>query len=154
MKKGRWLVLAALTAVLIRVEPEGTSIDRLEPVELIFVQEKENMIWIETDTGAKGVGGSVEKAVENLHSASSAEVFLDTARYLLLGSTARDTLTELYGVLNPGARVCVVRGDAELSQVVSYLNVHTPTCTLRALRAGGDSMQILYYKGGRGQLVE
>lgn len=154
MKKGRWLVLALLTAVLIRAEPEGTSIDRLEPVELVFVQEKEGMIWIETDTGAKGVGGSVEKAVENLRSAASAEVFLDTARYLLLGSTARDALPELYRVLNPGTRVCMVRGEAELSPVVSYLNVHTPACTLRALRAGVDTMQILYYKGRRGQLVE
>lgn len=154
MKKGCWLLLALLAAVLLRAEPEGISIDRLEPVELVFVQEKEGMVWIETDTGAKGVGGNVEKAEDNLRSAASAEVFLDTARYLLLSSTARDTLPELYGVLNPRTRVCVVRGEMELSQVASFLNVHTPACTLGALRAGVDTMQKLYYKEGRGQLVE
>lgn len=154
MKKGRWLLLILLAAVLLRVEPEGTSIDRLEPVELVFVQEKEGMVLLKTDTGAKGVGSSVEKAVENLHAAAPAEVFLDTARYLLLDSTAQDRLPELYGFLNPGTRVCMVRGEVELSQAVSYLNVHTPACTLRALRAGAEKMQILYYKEGRGQLVE
>jgi len=154
MKKIRWISLGLLLVLLCRTEHTGAEMNRLEPVETILLtQQKDGSICVETDTGAKGIGMNPQKAVENLHSASPKVIFLDTAQYLLVDSKTKAMIPQMYPYLRPATRVCQVRGEIDISQVTEYLKTHTPEIRLLDLQAGCGEMQTLYYKEGRGQLV-
>ena len=149
------LVLALLLAVLlVRLEHTGTRIDQLEPVETVWIHTKEGSVYIETDTGAKGIGNNLEKAVENLRSSTASKVFLDTARYLLIETTGEEWIGWLSGILRPNTLVCRFRGEGELSEITRYLKNHQPNTNLLEWMVRKQEVPTLYYQEGRGQLVQ
>lgn len=152
MRNWKWLLLGLIAVVLARVEHTGTPINQLEPVETVLLTQNNGSIIIETDTGAKGIGNNLDKAIENLQSCTSAQIFLDTAQYLLVSSRTQSMLPQMRAYIRPAARVCIIRGDAELSEVTEYLRTHPPRTQLRELTAE-EQLQVLYYQEGRGQLA-
>ena len=154
MRRWRWIVFVLAAIAMVRVEHTGVSINQLEPVEAIMVRMEEGRICVETDTGARGIGTDLTKAVENLYVSSSSKIFLETAQYLLL-DTKTDALAEkMNGIVRPNTRVCRFRGEEDLSQVVLYLRNHPPKRRLRDVVLQNNEIQTLYYQKGRGQLVE
>lgn len=153
MKKWLWFLIPAVL-LLGRVEHTGTDISRLDPVELVRVSVRENVVTIETDTGAMGTGADLGEAVTELHAASPKSVFLDTAQYLLVTGEGEAYLPQLYDLLRPACYVCVGQGDMDLKEVADYLDTHSPENRLLDCRAEARQLQILYYKEGRGHLVQ
>lgn len=150
MKK--WWVLGALALLLL--SPAGSSgadISLLEPVAAVQVLSTRDGVRVLTDTGAKGYGSTLSQALENLHSSTPAQIFLDTAQYLLVDDGAY--LPELYSVLRPACRVCLIKEQADLELAAQYLRLHGPKVTLLQYRAGAAELPILYSKEGRSQLV-
>lgn len=154
MKKWMWIVGVAALALLLRVEHAGTNIDWLEPAELVRVTVEDDVVAIETDTGAQGYGQDLDTAIGNLQLSSASEVFLDTAEYLVVDETAVELLPELWEILRPSCKVCIAGGQIDLAEAAEYLCGHTPTTNLLQCRAGTGKLEILYVQEGRGQLAQ
>ena len=154
MKKWRWFALGIAVILLGRMEHTGAQINYLEPVETVLITQNNGNIIIETDTGAKGVGSTLEKAIENLHSSTASDIFLDTAQYLLVSSRTEKMISQMTAVIRPAARVCKIRGEVDLAEVTGYLRTHPPKVQLKDLMAEEAKLQTLYYQEGRGQLAE
>ena len=154
MKKWKWAAVLVVALILTRAEHTGSSINDLEPVETVLVTIKEGNVVLQTDTGAKGVGNNLEKAIENLHSSASGVVFLDTAQNLLVSSQTEELLVELIRWIRPAAHVCLIREDLDLTEVTGYLRVHPPKVQLKDIRAGERTLQVLYFKEVRGQIAQ
>lgn len=152
MKRWFWLLAFAGLLFLGRLEHAGTEISDLEPVELVLVYAGESGVRIETDTAAKGSGKDVAQALEDLHAATPATVFLDTAQYLVLAGQAEQCLPQLYGLLRPACYVCLGEEGMDLEQAAAYLRVHPPQVKLLACRAGCADLEKLTVNEGRGQL--
>lgn len=153
MKKWQLLTSVLLIVLLSRTERTGMQINELEPVETIMITQNNGNIVIETDTGAKGIGSDLDKAVENLHSSSDYVVFLDTAQYLLVSSKTEKIMEQMTELIRPAARVCKIRGEIQLNEVTQYLRTHPPRIQMKDISAGEMKLQTLYYKEGRGQLA-
>ena len=154
MNKWKWAVALLLALALGRVEHTGSGINELEPVEVVLITETDGNIVIETDTGAKGIGSNLEKAVNNLQSSASGIIFLDTAQYVLVTAKTKCMLVEMMQWIRPAARVCMIRSKPELSEVTEYLGNHPPELQLKDIAAGDTDLQILYIREGRGQLAQ
>ena len=153
MKKWKNLLGLFLAVILVRVEHTGTRIDRMEAVETVLIRQTETGIAVETDTGAQGYGENLTQAIENLHSSSSAIVFLETANYLLLSAGTEELVPQLDMFLRPNTLVCKMAAQTDLLEVTDYLKIHPPGIRLIDLKAG-HRVQTLYYRKGRGQLAQ
>ena len=150
MKK--WLIPGLLLLlVFVRPESTGTDISQLEPVAVVQVLTEEAGVHILTDTGSQGYGENLRLALENLHSSAPAEIFLDTAQYLIVDQESY--MEELSGHLRPACQICLAREPVDLELATSYLKVHGRKVTLLQYRAGMRDLPILYSKEGRSQLV-
>lgn len=133
----RWLLLsAALAAVafLSRLPHPARDISGLEPVEVVWLHMEERELVIETDTGAKGTGKTLSEASENMKTAASAEIFLDTAEYLII-DPGIPISSDFYALFRPDCKVCFTTASPDLEKAADYLSAHTPTTRLSELRA-------------------
>lgn len=135
MKK--WLFLAAvLTAVTVlshRPHP-ARDVAKLEPIQTIYVYRNGTDISIETDTGAKGTGKTLSEAAAAMKANATAELFLDTAEFLLLHPAVPIT-EEFHTLLRPTCKVTFTTAAPELQAASAYLTIHSPPVTLAQLRA-------------------
>ena len=155
MKKWVLYIVFFLAARLLFGEPfEGSDVAKLQPVQLLRVSLTENGVLLETETGDLGEGQNVREALDDMKAGASANIFLETAEFLLVTDGARDLLPELTEVLRPGCAVCVAPDFADLKQVAAYLSVHRPDVSLNDVRAGKAKMPHLVMKGGRLELEE
>lgn len=153
MKKwGYFLSVVLGVSVLGGLSSAGTDVVKLQPVEVVVVQ-KEEKIRIQTDAGNWGVGNSLEEAIENLHTVTPAEVFLDTAEYVLIKQNCVNLLPELMGYLRPSCAVCLLEGEALPEGVAQFLQIHQPGITLLEYRAGITNIPVLKENEGRMELV-
>ena len=131
----------------------GVDVAKLHPVELVSVICTEQRVRIQTDTGDWGEGVNLQAAIQDLHRTASAEVFLETAEYLLIDEDGEALLPELMDYLRPSCGVCILQGDPELEDVAAYLKIHRPTTTLIQYRGGMKKLQTLKVAKGRMELV-
>ncbi len=148
-----WLLAGVALSFLGGKSSAGTDVAKLQPVEVVYVARADDRIRIITDTGDSGMGEDLQAAIAKLQATTPAEVFLETAEYLLVDSECWDLLDELTEVLRPSCRVCVLDGDLEPETVGAYLRIHRPVVTLRKYRAGVTDLQILKVTEGRMELV-
>ena len=135
MKK--WLYLAAaLTAVgiLTRLPHPARDIAKLEPVRAVYLYLDAQTLRIETDTGDSGSGLTLAEAYADMKSRADAEIFLDTAEFLLLDPNVPIT-KEFFDLLRPDCKVAFTEAHPDLKTVSDYLAIHTPKTTLAKLRA-------------------
>ena len=148
-----WILAVVAISLLGGRSSAGTDVAQLRPVEVVSVSLVENQVQIEIDTGDKGLGTDLQTAIRNLRDTAPAEVFLETAEYLLIGSDCEALLPELMGQLRLSCRVCRLEGEFLPEQVGQYLNIHQPATTLRQYRAGLREMEVLNVNRGRMELV-
>ena len=154
MKRILWAAaVAAAVWGLPRLSHPAVDIGKLEPVEAVLLTAEGNEIIMETDTGAKGVGNTLEEAVADLREKSDAEVYLDTANKLLLKGNMERYWPEIVDRFRPSCRVCTVEGQVDLEMAAKYLSVHKPELTLNQWRSGERQLQKLIMEEGRGWLV-
>lgn len=154
MKRWVYLISAVLVvAFLSGKRTSGTDVARLQPVEVVSVARTEGQLLIWTDTGDSGNGEDLGSAIKDLKEGASAEVFLETAEYLLISEGCRDLLPELMDHLRPSCLVCRLEGEPELETVAAYLRIHQPEVTLMEYRAGITELPTLRAEKGRMELV-
>lgn len=146
----KWLFLIAATAVLLGGMPSpNQDVAQLQPVQVLRVSQEGSKIKVETDTGEMGIGNTLDAAMENLKDTSGAEIFFDTADYLLVTPDAKGLIMELTEYLRPACGVCEDVDGAELEQVAAFLRVHRPEQTLADYRAGIGDLPVLRTEKGR-----
>ena len=135
MKK--WLVFAAVVtsvAILSRRPHPARDVARLEPVQAVYIYQKNGTLCIETDTGAAGSGYTLTEAAADLKASASGEIFLDTAEFLLIDPEVTIT-ADFHTVLRPTCGVTFTTAPPDLQATADYLTIHQPSVTLLELRA-------------------
>ena len=134
MKK--WLVFAAAVtavAILSRRPHPARDVARLEPVQAVYIYQKNGTLCIETDTGAAGSGNTLTEAAEDLKASASGEIFLDTAEFLLIDPEVTIT-ADFHTLLRPTCGVTFTHATPDLQAAADYLTIHQPSVTLLELR--------------------
>lgn len=153
MRGRKLLILLVLLLLMVRLEPAGTELDRLEPVEVLCMDYRDGFVWMDTDTGAAGAGRTVEQALVSLKNTNEAVVFLETTRFVLVTSEAEPLLAGLFDRIPGSARVCKLAADDKASEAAAFLRNHRPELTMREIRAGMPLLQVVYKEEGRRSLV-
>ena len=136
------LLYIVLTAAALMIPVKRTDVASLIPVESVYLYIEEEMIVVETDTGDRGRGKTVEEAVENIHETSSGIVYLDTAEFLLVGSGAESCLDEMGRYLKPTIRVCKAISVVNIRELTKYLMIHKPEQTLEMAISHGIAKNV------------
>ena len=134
MKK--WLVFAAAVtavAILSRRPHPARDVAKLEPVQAVYIYQKNGTLCIETDTGAAGSGKTLTEAAADLKASASGEIFLDTAEFLLIDPEVTIT-TDFHTLLRPTCGVTFTHATPDLQAAADYLTIHQPFVTLLELR--------------------
>lgn len=140
MKK--WLFpLAALTAVAVlsRLPHPARDISKLDPVQTVYIYMEGDTLHMETDTGDLGSGHTLTEAAQSMKENADAEIFLETAEYLILSPDVPIS-EDFYTHLRPSCRVCFMESRPDLTAAAAYLSIHTPDLTLAKLRANPYSL--------------
>ena len=112
------ILILSLLAPVTRLD-----ISKLEPVEAVAITVQDNTIHLETDTGSEGVGKSVPEAVASLKQNAPMVIYLDTARYLLVGQGADAYASELKQNLKKDVITALYSGG-EVAEEAAYLAAH------------------------------
>lgn len=154
MKRWIWLLpIAAAIVLLSGQRSPARDVALLQPVQVIRVSNDIPLIKVETDTGEFGCGTTLEEAMTQLKATASAEIFMDTADYLLVAPNAQWLIPQLAEYLRPGCAVCVERGTADLTLVGDFFKIHRPQITLSNYQAGNQDLPELWTQEGRMSLV-
>ena len=137
------LLMAALAA-----QPEPYELGKLEPVEAVLLYIDGGEIILETDTGARGTGGTLEQALADMKATTAGIVFLDTADYLLVGVGAEVLVPKAAKYLKSSTRVCGVEAGVKVEEAAAFLTVHPPAMTLKVWKKG-EMVEKLGVYGGR-----
>lgn len=154
MKRWLWYIgIVAAVAALSGKTSAGTDIGKLQPVQVVRLSNPQGQVCMETDTGDFGVGENLKAALVDMKMSSSAEIFLDTADYLIISPGCVDLLPAMMQYLRPSCAVCIEEGKPDMEQVGIYLQQHSPTITLIQCRAGQCDLPTLVTREGRVSLV-
>ena len=123
------LYIAALALALLG--GRGTDIGSLRPVELVRLTEQGGILVLDTDTGDRGWGLSIDQVVEKLKETTSGEIYLDTADFLLLEEGTEVYLSDLRHYLKEKTAVAYAAGGIDLKEAVSYLRIHEPSGSMK-----------------------
>ena len=128
------VILAAVIAAPVKQQNIGT----MKPVRVVSVYKEDDWTIVETDTEDRGIGGTVEQAVQNLKDTANGIIYLDTAEYLLLSKDVLDVVEEIRQELKPSARLCMVTRVGDLSEAAKYLDVHGELPKLKNWKNGQE----------------
>ena len=120
----RIIVYLVILALLFLAPVERLDVAKLEPVQTVAISRQNGKIVLETDTEDKGVGTTVEAALQDLEENTSGVIYLDTAQYLLVTEEAEGVVETLRQYLRSGVVVSRWDGAADLQQAARYLSVH------------------------------
>ena len=112
-----------ILALMLAIPVDRLDIAKLEPVESVAVYTHRGQIFLLTDTGAQGSGHTALQALADMKEKTAAVIYLDTARYLLIGKGAEDAAQELLTVLKPGVKQAQFRGG-DVKEETRYLAAH------------------------------
>ena len=91
----RKVIYAALILLSLLIPLKRLDIAKLEPVEAIAVEVRNGEVLLRTDTDSEGKGQTVELALEELKANAQGIIYLDTARFLLVGENAQNEAQEM-----------------------------------------------------------
>lgn len=132
-----------------------SDVGELQPLEVLYVYcQDDGTLCLDSDTGDRGAGDTLEEAFRDLRAGAKGEVFLDTADYVLLDPGMEEQAAGLWRELRPGCQVCQVSGQPDLEQTAKFLSAHEPELTLLQLLLGQNSLPILQVEKGEMRLVQ
>lgn len=114
-------VIILLVCVLCPVK--RLDVAKLEPVEAVAITVEDGIVRLVTDTQSEGEGETAEEALRALKDNSSAIIYLDTARFLLVGEGAQNAAQELAAYLRANVRIAPYRGT-DVKEETRYLDSH------------------------------
>ena len=122
MKTAMIYIVILATALLSPVQK--TDVAQLRPIEVVYVCKDADAVILKTDTEDVGIGVDVISALEDMKRTSPAVIYLDTARYLVIGTGAQEDAKELQGILKGSVELCMAEGEPDLELVADYLPAH------------------------------
>ena len=131
----------------------GTDVGKMNPVEAMCLVKIEGEYHLITDTWNLGTGETIATAITSLIESSSAEIFLDTAEYLLVTRECETDIGVMGEYLRPSCRVCILDGEPDMEAVAVYLSVHKPKVTLASYVSDKENLPVLRIREGRMVLV-
>ena len=126
------MILAAVTLIPL----ERTDVGKLRPVETVSITREGGAYVIATDTGDEGRGADPVQALQDLIQTTPGVIYLDTARFILVGKDAEDSLVTLRPYLSGSAKLFSVRGMPDLESASRYLQIHGNGPKLKAWKSG------------------
>ena len=141
----RLLSYMCALALLLLAE-RGTDIGSLRPVELVQLKEWNGLLILETDTGDRGWGLTIDQAVGKLKGTTPGQIYLDTADFLLLEEGMEKYLPQLSEYLKGGTRMLYASAGVDLQEAAAYLRIHKPS---RRMKEWGDPVEKLVLEGGK-----
>ena len=149
----KYLLYIGILLAATLIPDDGTDVGKLIPVEVVAISENTEGIEVNTDTGDKGTGKTLDEAIRDMKAGASGIIYLDTAEYLLLEEGMEDHLNTVERHLKQGIRVCYARGGIELAAAANFLSVHKPDVTLRTV-SDFRLIPIITEENGRYHLIE
>jgi hypothetical protein len=113
------------------VPVQRVEVAKLLPVRAISLYSDDGFLVIETDSGYRGRGPDIQRAIEDLCNNTPYIVYLDTAQYLFATENVTEHLPQFRSVLKGSVRVCVGETPEDLSFAAQYLDVHPQVTKLR-----------------------
>ena len=132
------LYIAALTLLLLA--DRGTDLGSLRPVELVQLWERNGILILETDTGDRGWGLTIDQAVAKLKETTPGQIYLDTADYLLLEEGTEQYLPQLHDYMKKGTRMAYSVEGLNLRDAAAYLRIHKPSRDIRRWRKPAEKL--------------
>ena len=123
MKKLLYVCIVALSML---APVKRLDIAKLLPVESVAVIRQGDMVILKTDTGDVGSGSEATNALADLRKNATQVIYLDTARYLLVGDGADSDATELRQYLKRNVDQKVYAGG-DVREETRYLDAHENT---------------------------
>ena len=142
----RILLYIGILAVMLAAPIERLDVAKLRPVQIVSLEERNNWIIIETDTGDYGSGATATLALENMEQTTAGVIYLDTAEYLLLSKDAEDAVQELRSALKPETQICYTQGDVPTEQAGKFLSSHGDLPELKDWENGQELPIITAYE--------
>lgn len=99
------------------------DVAKLEPVESVAVTTGKGKVTLQTDTGSIGVGMNAEEALISLKENAKGIIYLDTARFLLIGNNAEEAAAQLKPYLRRSVRL-VEYGGGDVKEETEYIDAH------------------------------
>lgn len=119
----RRILYIVVLALLFLAPVERLDVARLEPVQTVAISREADTIVVQTDTDNKGIGKTVDQAIENLEDTTPGVIYLDTAEYLLVAENAQDIVHALRSYLTPSVKVALWDGEGSVQSAAKYLGV-------------------------------
>ena len=100
------------------------DIAKLEPVEAVAITVRDGFVHLLTDTESAGQGATVKEAVQSLKENATGIIYLDTARFLLIGEQAQNVADQLWQYLHANVRSAPYSGS-DIIEEVKRLDAHS-----------------------------
>ena len=134
----RAILYIGILAALIAAPVEQMEVGKLIPVQVVSVYKEGDAYVIETDTQNKGVGQTVETALQNLKDTASGTIYLDTAQYLLLTEDAQDAVEALRKNLKASVEMSEMEKPVPVKEVAKFLDAHGKFPKLKHWQKGAE----------------
>ena len=140
------LLLYMSALALLLMADRGSDIGSLHPVELVQLRQWNGLLILETDTGDRGWGLSIDQAVAKLKETTPGQIYLDTTEFLLLEEGVETYLPHLAEYLKKKTRVAYAAADVNLQDAADYLRIHKPS---ELINKGRKPVEKLVFEGGK-----
>ena len=119
----RKVIYAALILLSLLIPLKSLDIAKLEPVEAIAVEVKAGEVYLRTDTDEGAKGETVALALGNLKENADGIIYLDTARYLLVGENAQSEAEEMKRYMRSNVVLAPYDGE-DVAEETRRLDAH------------------------------
>jgi len=120
----KFILYAVIIALSLFAPVTRLDIAKLSPVEAVAVYKENGQVVLKTDEENEGRGENVHLALADLKEKASVIIYLDTARYLLVGEGAEAEAAALQAYLKESVLVGNYAGG-DVKEEAKYLDVHT-----------------------------
>ena len=120
----KFILYALIIALSLFAPVTRLDIAKLSPVEAVAVYKEYGQVVLKTDEENEGRGENVHLALADLKKKASVIIYLDTARYLLVGEGAETEAAALQAYLKESVLVGNYAGG-DVKEEAKYLDVHT-----------------------------
>lgn len=121
MRRILYIIILALTLL---APVNRLDVAKLLPVEAVAITVENNSVVLQTDSGDRGTGTDVASALEDLKGNATQIIYLDTARYLLIGEGAEVQAQQLMEHLKPTVKTGEYAGG-DVKKEANYLDAHS-----------------------------
>lgn len=120
----KFILYALIIALSLFAPVTRLDIAKLSPVEAVAVYKEYGRVVLKTDEENEGRGENVHLALADLKKKASVIIYLDTARYLLVGEGAEAEAAALQAYLKESVLVGNYAGG-DVKEEAKFLDVHT-----------------------------